>query len=222
MLAVYTFVFTVMFKARWASGSANTGEFALHIFSGLLIFGIFAETVSRAPLLIHENVTYVKKVVFPLEVLPGVVLGAALFNAAVGFVIFFIFYGLVIGPPPVTALVLPVLIAPLLFFTLGLSWLLASLGVFVRDVRYVVTVLISVMMFLSPIFYPASALPEKMRPYLLLNPIAPVLDSVKGALFNGILPDWILFGGALSLSLLVSWAGYSFFMLTRRAFSDVI
>lgn len=222
MLGVYTFVFTVMFKARWQTGDGRTGEFALHVFSGLLTFGIFSESVSRAPNLIIENSNYVKKVVFPLEVLSCVIVGAALFNALIGFGIFFLGFFLLLGPPPLSALLLPLVMSPLIFFTLGACWFLSALGVFVRDVRYLVTVAISVLMFMSPIFYPASAFPEKLRVLMLLNPLAPVLDAVKGALFDGNFPDPIIYAGGLSVSVLATWVGYTFFMITKRAFADVI
>lgn len=222
MLAVYTFVFTAVFKARWHGGTETKGEFALHIFSGLLTFGLFAEVVARAPSLIIENTSYVKKVVFPLEVLDCVIVGAALFNAACGFLIFFCFYLIVFGLPPITALLLPLMLAPLLFFTLGVCWVLSSLGVYVRDIKYVVGIFVSMLMFLSPIFYPVSAFPENIRYVMMLNPMAPVLESVDSVLFRGGLPNPWMFTIGLIISLGIAWLGHCFFTVTRRGFADVI
>ena len=173
MLVVYTFVFSVVFNARWSAGSDSKTEFALVLFAGLIVFNLFAECANRAPGLILANVNYVKKVVFPLEILPWVALGSAMFHAMISLGVWLAAYVLLFGLPHVTALFLPLVFLPLAFFIMGVSWALASLGVYLRDVSQFVGILTTVLMFLSPIFYPVTALPEAYRSFLLLNPLMP-------------------------------------------------
>jgi lipopolysaccharide transport system permease protein len=225
MLAVYTFVFSTVFKARWSGGGAGDGstlEYALHLFAGILIYTLFAECVTRAPALVLANVNYVKKVAFPLEVLPWVSLGAALFHFAVGLLIWLVFHAAFFGTPPVTALLLPVVLAPLILFILGLCWLLAALGVYLRDVGQIVGILTSALIFMSPIFYPLTALPETLRPYLYLNPLTPAVEQVRAVLIFGRLPDWHMFGTFLAVSIMVAALGFAFFQKTRKGFADVL
>lgn len=222
MLAVYTFVFTTVFRARWGMEGETNGAFALLLFSGLIQFAIFSECVSRAPTLLLENVSYIKKVVFPLEILPLVGLVGALFNAAISLAILVLFHLAVLGPMPATALLFPLVLLPLCLLTLGLSWFLSSTGLFLRDIRQVVTVGVTVLMFLSPIFYPLTALPENFRFFLGFNPLTPILEQSKALLFWGRLPsltEW----GLLTLAAWVwAWLGYAWFMKTRRGFADVV
>lgn len=222
MLAVYTFVFSVVFQARWgATGGSNT-EFALLLFSGLILFNVLGECLSRAPGLLLENVSYIKKVVFPLEILPLVSLAVALFNAGIGFVILVVFHLMVAGLPPPTALLLPLVLAPLCLTTLGLSWFFAAAGVFLRDLRQVVGVAVTVLMFLSPIFYPMTAIPERFRAILHLNPMTAILEQSKDLLFWGRVPSPVDWGLATLGAWAVAWLGYLWFMKTRRGFADVV
>lgn len=222
MLVVYTFVFSVVFKARWAGGSDSKTEFALVLFAGLLVFNLFSECVTRAPGLVLSNVNYVKKVVFPLEILPVVSLGAALFHAAVSLGVWLIFFFLFLGTPPLSALLLPIVILPLVLFTMGLSWFLASLGVYLRDVAQFIGIITTALMFLSPIFYPVSALPADYQPLLLLNPLTPVIEQVRNVLIWGKMPDWYFYAGYLAASTLIAWLGFAWFQKTRKGFADVL
>lgn len=163
MLIVYTFVFSVVFKARWNARSDLKTEFALVLFAGLIVFNLFAECINRAPSLILSNVNYVKKVVFPLEVLPWVAMGSILFHTLVSLAVWLVSYFILFGVPHATVLLLPLVLLPLIFFVMGLSWFLASLGVYLRDVGQFIGIVTTVLMFLSPIFYPITALPEKYR-----------------------------------------------------------
>ncbi|MDF0678376.1 MAG: ABC transporter permease [Nitrosomonas sp.] len=163
MLAVYTFVFSVVFKARWSVGSESKTEFALVLFAGLIVFNLFAECINRAPALILANPNYVKKVVFPLETLTFVSLLSALYHALISLGVWLAAYVILFGVPHASALYLPFVVMPFALFILGLSWILASLGVYLRDVSQFIGVITSVLMFLSPIFYPISALPESYQ-----------------------------------------------------------
>ena len=222
MLTVYTFVFSVVFKARWDAGSGSKIEFALLLFAGLIVFNLFAECVSRAPGLIFSNVNYVKKVVFPLEILPWVILGAAMFHALISIGVWLIAYLVFFGVPHITVLLLPLVLLPLMMLTMGLIWGLASLGVYLRDVSQFVTIFITVLMFLSPIFYPASAIPEKYRPVLLLNPLAPALEQTRDVLFWGKMPNMTILSVYLLCTALAAWLGFAWFQKTRKGFADVL
>ncbi|MGX2030830.1 ABC transporter permease [Methylocaldum gracile] len=222
MLTVYTFVFSVVFKARWSGGGDSKTEFALILFAGLMVFNLFAECVNRAPGLILSNVNYVKKVVFPLEILPVVSFGAALFHTAVSFGVWLSFFLLFFGLPPVTALLLPIALLPLALLTLGLSWFLASLGVYLRDVGQVIGIATTALLFFSPIFYPLSVLPQKYQTLLLFNPLAPVIEQVRDLLIWGKTPDWPFFGISFAASAVIGWLGFAWFQKTRKGFADVL
>lgn len=222
MLIVYTFVFSVVFKARWSSGSESKTEFALVLFAGLIVFNLFAECINRAPSLIVGNQNYVKKVVFPLEILPWVGLGAALFHGAVSFGVWLIAYMVFFGLPHATILYLPLILLPFGLFIMGLSWALASLGVYLRDVGQFIGLLTTVLMFLSPIFYPASALPEGYRAMLYMNPLTPVIEQTRDILFWGKAPDFGMLGVYLIATSAIAWLGFAWFQKTRKGFADVL
>jgi len=222
MLGVYTFVFSVVFQARWGGGTGSKVEFALILFAGLIIFNMFAECFNRAPYLILGNVNYVKKVIFPLEILPWVVLGSALFHAVISLSVWLIAYMVFFGLPHPTLVFLPLVFAPLSLFTLGVCWALASLGVYLRDVGQVVAIMTSVFMFLSPIFYPVTALPPNYRPLLWLNPLMPAIEQIRAVLFWGRFPDWGLLGIYWLGSSLAAWIGFVWFQKTRKGFADVL
>ncbi|MBD2109754.1 ABC transporter permease [Nodosilinea sp. FACHB-13] len=222
MLAVYTFVFSVVFQARWGNGSDSKAEFALVLFAGLIVFNLFAECVNRASGLITSNVNYVKRVVFPLEILPWVTLGSALFHGLMSIIVWLVFYIVLFGLPKISIILLPAIILPLIFLTMGLTWFFAALGVYLRDISQVTTIMTTVLMFLSPIFYPASALPQNFQPILLLNPLTPALEQFRGVLMWGEVPRfhaWVLY---LSLTATVGWLGFAWFQKVRRGFSDVL
>lgn len=222
MLAVYTFAFSIVFRMRWAGASESTAAFALLLFLGISTFTFFSDGVNRAPTQILENAAYVKKVVFPLEVLPWVTALVNGFTFLVSFILFACFYPFVFGAPPVTALLVPVVLAPLLFITLGLSWALASMGVFLRDIRPSVTVLTTALMFLSPIFYPLEAVPEGIRKIIGLNPMAAILENLRSVVFWGGVPALGSLALQWAFGFAVMWLGYAWFSLTRKAFADVL
>lgn len=222
MLAVYTFVFSVVFKARWSGGNESKTEFALVLFAGLIVFNLFSECFNRAPSIILSNVNYVKKVIFPLEVLPWVAVGSALFHACISVVVWVLFYILVAGPPQLTLILFPFALLPLVLLTLGATWFLASLGVYLRDVGQLVGVVSTVLMFLSPIFFPISALPESYQFLLRLNPLAPAIGYMRDVLYWGRLPSPVEFTAYLTGCALVAWLGFAWFQKTRKGFADVI
>jgi lipopolysaccharide transport system permease protein len=222
MIAVFTFVFAVVFQARWGSGSTSKTEFALIIFAGLTAFNLFGEVFARAPSLVVAQPNLVKKVVFPLEVLVPVALGAALFQTCIAFAALLVFQVLIGSGLHLTALAVPILVAPLALFTLGIGWFLAALGVYVRDVAQIVPPITTALMFLTPVFYPTSALPEFIRPLAAYNPLGASIEQVREAVIFGRLPDPAAWLVGLAGSLAVAGLGYAFFQKTRKGFADVL
>ena len=222
MLAVYTFVFSEVFKARWNAGSDSKTEFALVLFAGLIVFNLFAECINRAPGAILSNVNYVKKVVFPLEILPVVTLLSVLFHGLISLSVWLLAYLMFFGLPHATVLYLPLVILPLLLLILGLSWALSSLGVYLRDVSQFVVLITMVLMFLSPIFYPTTALPEHYRLLLYLNPLTAVIEQTRDVLFWGKAPDFFVLGIYWVATLGAAWLGFAWFQKTRKGFADVL
>ncbi len=223
MLMVYTFVFSVVFKARWgAGGSDSKTEFALVLFAGLMVFNLFAECISKAPGLILANANYVKKVVFPLEILPWVSMGSAIFHFLVSLGVWLVAYLLFFGLPYWQILLLPIVLLPLVLFVMGLSWALASLGVYLRDIAQVIGVLITTLMFLTPIFYPASSLPPAYQTLIFLNPLTAPIEMVRDLMYWGKLPNVMLLATSALGALACSCLGFAWFQKTRKGFADVL
>ena len=223
MLSIYTFVFSIIFKVRWnIEDSDNTTHFAIVLFVGLIIHTLFTEVISRAPSLISSNVNYVKKVIFPLEILPIVTLGMALFHSIISFGVLLCGFLFLSGYFHLTAILLPIIIFPLLLITLGIAWFLTSLGVYLRDIGQFIGLVSSVMLFMSPIFYPISALPEKFHLAIMLNPLTFIIEQSREILLLGHLPNWTGLAIYTLTSVLVAWFGYFWFQKTRRGFSDVL
>ncbi|RMD86675.1 MAG: ABC transporter permease [Candidatus Dadabacteria bacterium] len=222
MLAVYTFVFSVIFKARWNIEVESRIDFALILFCGLIPFNIFAETLSRAPTIVVGNPNYIKKVIFPLELLPLTALGTALINGIISALILVAAKWAVSGAIHLTIFYLPIVVFPLLLLTAGLAWFIASLGVYIRDINQIMPVIITALLFLSPIFYPVSVIPPKLKPLYLLNPIGYVVEDSRRVLLWGEHPDWVwLLAGSVT-GAVAALGGYMWFQKTRRGFADVI
>ncbi|MBP6367585.1 MAG: ABC transporter permease [Nitrosomonas sp.] len=226
MLAIYTFVFSVVFKIRMDQQDGSIYDdkfaFALVLFVGLIIFNLFSECLSRAPGLILANVNYVKKIIFPLEILPWVNLGSALFHAGISFLVLLGFLLIIDHPIHWTSIYLPIIVLPLLFLILGLSWFLASIGVFVRDIGQFIGLILTMLMFMSPIFYPASALPASVRDYLFLNPLTFIIEQTRTVILYGQSPNWIGLAVYYAIALLIAWVGLIWFEKTRKGFADVL
>jgi lipopolysaccharide transport system permease protein len=224
MLVVYTFVFSEIFRSRWSGlgGDESKTQFALVLFVGMIVLGLFSEVVNRAPGLILANSNYVKKVVFPLEVLPVVNLGAALFHSLISLAVLLAAYALFNGALQWTAVFVPLVLLPLLILILGLAWMLASLGVFLRDVGQFVAILTTVLTFLSPVFYPVTAVPERFRSIIMLNPLTFIIEQARDVLIWGRLPDWLGLGVYTGAAMACAWCGYAWFQKTRKGFADVL
>ncbi|MHB1254907.1 MAG: ABC transporter permease [Dethiobacteraceae bacterium] len=223
MLATYTFVFSVVFRARWGvGGEESRADFAIILFVGMIVYGLFAECVNRAPGIIISNVNYVKKVVFPLEILPWVALGSAIFYSLVSAVVL-LFAQLIINQTlPWTSVFFPLVMLPLVFAAMGFGWFLAALGVFLRDIGQITGIFTTVVMFVSPVFYPVTALPKEYQGLLRLNPLTLIIEESRKVLVFGILPEWRSLFVALVLGLSIASIGFWWFQRTRKGFADVL
>ncbi|MBT0725046.1 ABC transporter permease [Rosenbergiella sp. S61] len=223
MLTVYTFVFSVIFKSRWA-GEQNTGhaDFAIILFTGLIIFNIFSEAINKSTTLITSNANFVKKVVFPIEILPIVSLLSSLFHAGISLIVLLLTILFFKHQIHVTTIFLPIILIPLVLSITGISWILASLGVYIRDIPQTISIAVTILMFLSPVFYPISALPLSFQKVVLLNPIAFLIEETRKIICFGMSPNWQMLTIDSVISLLIFLIGFSFFQKTKKGFADVI
>lgn len=223
MLVIYTFVFSVVFKAKWGGAHEESRvDFAIVLFIGMIVHGLFAECINRAPGLILANPNYVKKVIFPLEILPWVALGSAVFHALASLAVLLLACLVIKQNIPVTSLWLPVVLFPLLLATLGFSWLLASLGVYLRDIGQITGIATTILLFVSPVFYPVNSLPVDIQPWLMANPLTFIIEQAREVAIWGHAPNHV---GLLLYSVggvLMFWLGYWWFQKTRKGFADVI
>ncbi|SFG20694.1 lipopolysaccharide transport system permease protein [Duganella sp. CF458] len=224
MLLVYTFVFSEIFKSRWGGIGGNDSKtlFALVLFVGMIVLSLFSEVLNRAPGLILSNVNYVKKVVFPLEIMPVVTMAATLFHGMVSLAVLLAAFALFNGYIHWTALFLPLVLLPLVVLTTGLAWILASLGVFLRDVGQTIVIVTTLLMFLSPVFYPITAVPVDFRAIIMANPLTFIIEQAREVLIWGHQPDWLGLGIYMLAAVLVAWAGFAWFQKTRKGFADVL
>lgn len=224
MLMVYTFVFSVVFQAKWP-GMIETGgktRFALLLFVGVIAHGLVAEAITKAPMLVIGNANYVKKVVFPLETLGWSLVGSAAFHAGVSLLILLGAKWLLEGWVPLTALWLPVVLLPLVLIALGAAWLFSALGVFIRDIAQLTGVFATVLMFLSPVFYPLAALPERYHAWVMLNPLTLAIEQSRAVLFAGVAPEPLILLRLYAIGVACMVLGYWWFQTSRRGFADVL
>lgn len=224
MLAVYTFVFTEIFKSHWdgIGGDDSKTQFAVVLFAGLIVLNLFSEVLNRAPGLILSNVNYVKKVVFPIEILPVIAMGGAFFHSIISLGVLLAAFVLFNGYLHWTAIFIPFVLLPLVILITGISWMLASLGVFLRDVGQTIGLITTVLWFLSPVIYPITAVPERFRPFIMANPLTFIIEQAREVLIWGHLPNWFGLGIYTLAAIVVAWAGYAWFQKTRKGFADVL
>jgi lipopolysaccharide transport system permease protein len=222
MLVVYTFVFSEIFKSKWNIESDSKIEFALVLFVGLIVFNFFSECVGKASTLILYNPNYVKKVIFPLEILPMISIGSALFHFLISLFVWFIFYFFFVGIPSPTVLLLPLALLPLMLLTLGISLVACSLGVYLRDITQIIGVLLTALMFLTPVFYPSSALPMQYQKIMMFNLLAPAIEITRKILFWDEMPDLFSYSIYLVVTAVIAFMGFAWFQKTRAGFADVL
>jgi len=223
MLSIYTFVFQTVFKSRWSDSSGETAlSFAIILFLGLTIHGLLVEVLTKSPLLIVSNQNFVKKIVFPLDILSWVTLMSGLFTFIISFSLLLILILFELKKIPVTALLLPIILLPYCILLLGLSWFLAALGVYLRDIQQVTGTLATLLLFLSPIFYSTSILPVQFQTLLFLNPLSYVVEASRAVLIYGNLPSFSGLAAYSLVAILVAFAGNFFFRKVKPGFADVL
>lgn len=221
LLGVYTLAFGVILQARWGH-SSSTVDYALMLFAGLIIFNAISECLVKAPTLIVANPNFVKKVVFPLEILPLVMALTALFHALIAIAVWFAGYMLLVGMPRPAALLFPLVLACFFPLLLGIGWLLSALGVIVRDISQLTAMLSHALLFLTPIFYDIDAVPPVLQGVLLLNPLTYIVEQLRLVLFFGQVPAVRGMLIYFALSTLFAWMSWTLFRRLRRSFADLV
>ena len=219
MLAIFAFVFGYIFQARWPQSEGGV-PFWILLYGGLIAFNLFSETVSRSPTAVRSYPSYVKKIIFPVEILPVVPLGASLVHVVFNLLILIAVLAFT-GYLQISILLYPVLLLPLLFFSLGLAWFLSAWGVFIKDMTQIVPVFVQMLLFLSPVFYPVSMLPQSLQPIYTYNPIGAVIEACRAVIIGNAI-HWISWSFALGLSILIFILGHLFFQHSREEFADVL
>ncbi|PWB53170.1 MAG: sugar ABC transporter permease [Nitrosomonadales bacterium] len=223
MLTVYTFVFSVVFKAKWGvETEGGHSNFAVVLFAGMLVHGVLAEVLVRAPGTVLQNTNYVKRVIFPLEILPITNVMAAAFHMLISVGVLLpaiLFLG---GKWHITMLALPLVLLPLVILSLGVAWFLGAVGVFVRDVGQVMNVFTTILLFVSPVFFPLSAIPERFQFFVLLNPLTFIIEQARAVLLFGQWPDMTGLAIYSVFSVLAMWLGFLVFQKMRKGFADVL
>jgi len=222
LLGVYTFAFSYVLGSRWGPGASAPGDFALYAYSGMLLYGVFSRPLGEAPGLMVANQAYLKQLVFPAEVLPWVSVLVALFDFVVGFALWAVLFFVLHGPASPSWALLPALVLPLVLFGLASSWLLSSLGVFLRDLAQLVGLATTALFFMSPIVYPASRIPPWLAPYYGANPLVGILESSKKVLFAGEAPAWQTLALVTLGAWLATWLCHVWFLRTKASFADVL
>ncbi len=229
MLVVYTFIFTKVFAVRWGQevtdgsvGGLGVFEFAVVLFAGLSLYSFLSEVTLGASTAITDNVNYVKKVVFPLRVLPIVTLISALFQLLISLLILVVFQLIVTKGLPWTALLAPLTIAPLVLLLAGLAWWFAALGTYLRDINQVLAPLVTALLFLGPILYPIESFAPEVRPWLVLSPLTVPIEAFRDVLIWGELPNWTHLGVYTLVAIVITVLGWIVFSRTRAGFADVL
>ena len=222
MLVMYTFVFGTILKVRWIQQQGGNLEFATILFSGLIVHTYFSECLQHSVDLITSNRQYVKKVVFPLTSLAWVAVLTSLFQAAISTAVLLLYLMLAQNTLHWTLIVVPFLFFPLMLIALGASWIIAATAVYLRDISQMIGLITLALLFVSPVFYPVSSLPEALQPLLYLNPITWVIEQVRGAILWGVLPDLVEYIKYTVIAFLVAWLGVVWFQRLRPGFADVV
>jgi lipopolysaccharide transport system permease protein len=221
MIAIFTFIFAGIFGARFGTSDSHW-DYALYLFCALLPWSMFQESVQQSAntIVVHSNL--VKRVVFPLETLPAAHVFAALGNQLFATIALLVATIIVRQRLDLTVLWLPALLIPQLLFALGAAWLVASLGVFLRDITQGITLLLMAWMYLTPIIYPESIVPERFRALINFNPFTSLVRSYRRIFLDGAAPDWRGLVYFTALAFILFLFGYWWFARTRKSFADVI
>lgn len=222
MLAIYTMVFGLIFQPRWR-GIESIWDYALILFLGKIAYIYVLESVGRSPTLISGHVSYVKKSRFPLDLLVMMCQASALVGVVISFVVWTAFYVILHREmPPAAFLLVPLVFAPLVLSSAGISLFLASMGAYFRDVAQIVQPILFSMMFLSPVFYPIAQSPDAMKPFLRFNPMSQTIEQTRNLLYFSLPLDWHWLAAQTVLGMLLLVAGWWWFRRTQRGFAEVL
>ncbi len=221
LLTVYTLAFGVILKSRWGSND-STAEYALMLFAGLIVFNAFSEVLTRSSVLITANPNFVKKIVFPLELLTVVTVATSLIHAFIGVAVWTLGYIVLFGVPKPSLALFPLVFLCFLPVLLGTGWLLSSVGLIFKDVSQVVGMLNHTLLFLTPIFYSIEVAPPILQKFLILNPLTIVIEQLRKCMFSGIPPDFAALSIYFSISAIFAWLCFLLFKRLRPTFSDLI
>jgi homopolymeric O-antigen transport system permease protein len=223
MLALFTFVFGGIFHGRFTHNASETpAQFALAMFIGLSLFNCFSQSVNSGPGLVLANTPYVKTLNFPLQVLSVAAVLQMVINMAIALALCLAIFYWMNGFLYWSAVGLIPFCLCVALFSVGCSWLLAALGVFIRDLPSIVGPITTVLMFLSSVFFSIESVPPRVRWFVELNPLALIIDQSRGCVMYGKWPDFRVLAVIFALSLLIAMLGYAAFMRMKPAFSDVV
>ncbi|SDN35230.1 lipopolysaccharide transport system permease protein [Paenibacillus sp. yr247] len=223
MLTVYSFIFVIVFKSKWGNDTGSSDMFyTLMIFAGLIPFNIFAESVNRSVNLLSQSANYVKKVVIKLEILPASIVLSSLFNSLFSILLLVLGKIVFLNTPNWSLIFAPLVLLPIVLLSLGTALLVSALGIYLRDLVYIVSLLINILFYMSPIFYSTDLIPNKFRFLLELNPISPIITLYRDVFIKGQLFSLTSFMASCLISMIVLLIGLSVFHFLRKGFADVI
>lgn len=220
-MVLYTFLFSVVLEIRFGS-DPSTSNFAIYLMTGLLPFTVFSEALARSTTVVLESPNLVNRVVFPLEILPVVLTISSLLSAAISFVLVVSAVLIYFGHLSATVLFLPLILLSQIILTAGITWILASIGVFIRDLSHIISLALSAWMYATPIVYPASKMPQNFKFLLYVNPLSGIITDYRRILLQGVPPDWTSYACYTTVALVVFMAGFAFFYKTKKSFADVM
>lgn len=220
-LLLYTFVFSIILRVKF-NNDPSTGSFALYLMTGLLPWTALSESLSRATSCVLEQENLVKRVVFPLEVLPFAVAISSMISQCVGLVLLIGMSTILTGTIHPTILYLPLIMLSQMILIAGINWFLASLGVYLQDLKHVMSLATSIWMYATPVVYPISQFPPKLQWLLWVNPMAGIVTDYRRIMLQGIQPDWNMYAAYTSIAVIIWFGGYYFFSKIKRSFADVV
>lgn len=222
MLVIYTFVFSEIFQAKWSLDTSDKYEFALVLFCGLTSFNMVSEVMNRSTNLIASNTNYVKKVVFPLELLPLVITLSALFTCVISFIILIVAKLVLYHDISPTLYQSILVFLPLILICIGVAYILSAISVYLKDIGNVINVLVMVLMYMSPVFFPLTSVPEKYRGICMVNPMTYIIENFRNTMLYGVNLDWSFLLLSVIIAVVIYALGYFVFMRTKEGFADVL
>lgn len=222
MLVIYTFIFSEVFQAKWDIDTTDKYQFALVLFCGLSAFNLVGEVMNRSTVLIASNTNYVKKVIFPLEMFPVVITLSSLFTCVISFIILIVAKLVLYHNVSGTLYMAFLMFVPLIILSVGLSLFISAVSVYLKDVGNAISVIVTVLMYLSPVFFPLSAVPENFRGICEVNPMTYIIENFRNVVLYGNSINWRFYGISCVVALAVYWIGKIIFMRAKEGFADVL